>query len=332
MSRAREVRLRRRPEGHVREDDFEIAEVALAPLQPGEVRVRNTWMSLDPYMRLGLTSQTGYLASTQPGDTMGGAAVGIVDASREPSLAVGASVLSQLGWRSHFNAPASALSLVDPDVPPSWHLGFLGLTGITAWIGIERVLKPLAGETIFVSGAAGAVGSVACQLARLRGARVLGSTKSPAKATWLLGKVGVDAVADYEREPLAEFLAREAPDGVDCYFDNVGGEMLETMLGTMNPHGRIGACGAMSQYESGDYRVGPANFFAIIEKSLCVHGFNAFLASAEETRDAVSLLSSHAAAGRIDPCETIVNGLDSVPAAFAGLFDRGYLGKLVVEL
>lgn len=328
----RQVQLRSQPRGRIRADDFTLAEVPLPEPGAGEVVVRNEWMSVDPYMRLVLSGQEGFLPPLQPGEVLGGAAAGVVIQSRDPAMPVGTRVLSQMAWRSHFVSPAAELTPIEGDAPAHWHLGFLGLTGITAWLGIERVLRPGAGETVFVSGAAGAVGSIACQLARLRGARVLGSASSAEKARWLIEVAGVDAVTDYRTEDLDEFLKREAPNGLDCYFDNVGGAMLDRVLQHMKPYGRIGACGAMSQYQSGNYRTGPANFFTIIEKSLVLSGFNAFLLAPSDMADITRDLARLAADGQVKPCETIVEGLDRAAQAFAGLFEGGYLGKLIVRI
>ncbi len=330
---ARQVRLRQRPQGQVRAEDFEVAEVTLPPLGDGDILVRNEWMSIDPYMRLVLTGQEGFAPQKQPGDAMDGTAIGTVVESRDPAFAPGSHVLSAQGWRSHFVAKAEELAPVASNgIPLHWHLGVLGLTGVTAYLGIERVLEPQAGETVLVSGASGAVGSVAVQLAKLRGARVLGTCSSPEKAAWLLDVAGIDAVGNYEAEPLDDFLRREAPSGIDCYFDNVGGAMLETVLQAIKPQGRIGVCGAMSQYESGEYRHGPANFFAVIEKSLTVRGFNAFLLTTEENSRIVEWLAKRFAEGQLVPCETIIAGLEHAPEAFEKLFGSGYVGKALIKI
>ncbi len=335
MAEATEIRIERLPVGHVAPTDFRLVVTPLPEPRPGEVRVRNEWMTLDPYMRLGLTSQEGYVAPLGPGDMLGGPAVGVVEYSTDPAFPVGARVHGQLGWRSHFVAlPADAglVLLGDQDVPPDWHLGLLGLTGVTAWIGIDRVLRPVADEVIFISGAAGAVGSIACQLARMRGARVLGSAGTVDKAAWLRDELGLDAVFLHREAGLGAFLDEYAPQGVDCYFDNVGGQMLETFLTRTRPGGRIGLCGAMSQYEQGDYRSGPANFFAVIENELRLEGFNAFRATPEHWGEAAARLKSLAQDGSLKPCHSVVQGIANVPQAFANLFDTGYHGKLVVRL
>ena len=295
--------------------------------------MRNEWMSVDPYMRLVLTGQEGFVPQKRPGEVMDGAAVGIVEASNDPALVPGTAVLSACGWRSRFVARADQLTRLPAlDAPLHWHLGLLGLTGVTAFLGIERVLQPQAGETVLISGASGAVGSIAVQLARLRGARVLATCSSPDKARWLIEQAGVDAVMNYRLEKLEDFIAREAPDGLDCYFDNVGGDMLDRSFGLMKPYGRIGLCGAISQYESGDYRSGPANFFAAIEKSLTLRGFNAFLLNPDDSAGIAGWLAQQAAQGAIASFETIIEGLENAPAAFAGLFEGGYPGKVVVRI
>lgn len=316
-------------------EDFKVVEAPLAELAGSEVQVRNEWMSLDPYMRLGLTQQSGYVSALGPGDILSGPAIGVIEHSRNSAFPEGSRVISQMGWRSRFVAdPAHAgLSLLDDrGVAPEWHLGLLGLTGITAWLGIERVLRPLAGETLFVSGASGAVGSIACQLAKLRGARVIGSAGSEDKVQWLLNEIGVDAVVNYRTASLEDFLTHQAPEGVDCYFDNIGGTMLETFLTRTRAGGRIGLCGAMSQYEGGDYRSGPRNFFAAIENNLRLEGFNAFRLAPDEWTKIAGELAELAGAERIKPCHTVVEGIANVPAAFARMFDGGQNGKLIVRI
>lgn len=328
----RQVQLFRQPEGQIRGSDFRLVESALPEPAPDDIVVRNEWMSVDPYMRLGLGDRKGFLAPLQPGDVMQGAAIGIVERSPHPAIPQGSRVLSNMGWRSRFIAQPDQLTSVSSDVPPHWHLGILGLTGVTAYLGVEEVLAPQAGETVFISGASGAVGSIAVQLAKLRGARVLGTCSSPEKASWLLQEAGIDAVSDYRRETTEAFLTREAPDSVDCYFDNVGGPILECLLGKMKPYGRIALCGAISQYEGGDYWRGPAEFFSVIEKSLSLRGFNAFLLTPQENAEIVEWLKVRAMDGRIRPFETIIDGLDKAADAFAGLFNGGYLGKVIVQI
>ena len=328
----RGVFLARQAGEQITPEDFAIREIALSAPAEGEVRVRNLYASLDPYMRLPLSPADGLHPSKRPGDAMTGAAVGVVEESRAPALPEGTLVVSQSGWCEGFVAPAATLRALPADTPhPSWYLGVLGLTGITAWLGIERVLKPQAGETIYISGAAGAVGSLACGLAKRHGARVIGTAGTDEKCRWLVEEIGCAAAGNYRDEPVATFLARTAPDGVDGFFDNVGGETLNTTLQAMRLGGRIALCGAISQYETANYRSGPADFFRVIEKGLTLTGFNAGQAGADAPAILADLQKA-ALAGDIVVRETIVEGLDAVPAAFASLFTGHTTGKLIARL
>lgn len=332
MSLAREIRLARMPGDRVSADDFVMAETPLPALQDGDVRVRNMWMSVDPYMRLPLTGRKGVRPGLSVGDPMFGAAVGVVEESRAPAMPAGALVLSQKGWRDRFVAPASDLqALPVSDISPSWYLGVLGLSGMTAYPGIEEVLRPVAGETLFVSAAAGAVGSLACQLARRRGVRVLGSAGSDDKVAWLKDELGLDGAVNYRRQDVGAFLKAECPNGLDCYFDNVGGATLDAALGAMRPGGRIGLCGAISQYNDDNYRAGPADFFTIIEKGLVVTGFNAGLAAPRGPEIAAALIGL-LQSGELRWKETVIEGLENAPAAFASLFEGENVGKLIVRI
>lgn len=329
MTRA--IHLARQPGEQIAPEDFAVTEVTLPEPQDGEVRVRNLFASLDPYMRLPLTAREGLHPAKRPGDAMTGAAVGVVEQSRDATLPPSTLVVSQSGWCEAFVAPAAGLRALPADTPhPSWYLGVLGLTGITAWLGVERVLKPQAGETVYISGAAGAVGSIACGLAKRHGARVIGTAGTDEKCRWLVEDVGCAAAGNYRTEPVGDFLARVAPNGVDAAFDNVGGATLDAMLQAMVPGGRIALCGAISQYETADYRGGPADFFRIIERGLTLTGFNAGQAGADAPTILADLQAA-AMAGDIVVRETIVEGIEAVPAAFAALFSSATTGKLIAR-
>jgi len=328
----RVVRLARRPGEILALEDFEVAEAPLPPLGQGEVLVRNTWMSIDPYVRLSLSSQPGPHRPVEIGEPLKGAALGVVERSNAPALSVGATVMSHKGWRDRFVAKAEHLQPVDPSIPASWALGALGTPGITAYVGIEEVLRPRAGETVFVSAAAGAVGSVACQLAKRRGARVLASAGSERKVRFLVDELGVDAAVNYRSGGLEAFLQRECPHGLDCYFDNVGGAALDVVLRTIKPFGRIGLCGAISRYNTDDYRRGPADFFAIVEKSLVVTGFNVTGWMAKSGAEFAGKLRGILAAGELILPETVVEGLDQAPAALVAVFGGDNVGKVLVRL
>lgn len=329
---SRVFQLARRPEGAPVADDFKLAEVPLPPLAAGQVKVRNRWLSVDPYMRLSLTTLKGVHAPTEIGGELDGGAVGEVIESRSDRLPVGAHVFSPLkGWRDLYVADAGQVAPVDPDLAPlSAYLGVLGLSGMTAYAGLEFVLRPKAGETIFVSGAAGAVGMVVCQLAKRRGCRVIGSTGDPAKAR-LLGEVGVEATINYRTDDLRARLRDFAPDGIDMYFDNVGGSHLEAAIDSMKTFGRLALCGAVELYNSGNYRQGPGNMFAAIEKGLTLTGFNIGLFAArrgEMMADLAGMLKS----GDLRAEETIVDGLENTAKAFIDLLAGANTGKMVIRV
>lgn len=328
---ARQVQLVRTPGARVDPEDFALVEVPLPDVGEGQVLVRNTWMTVDPYMRLAFVKRLGVTPGKQVGDCMNGAAVGVVEQSNYAALPVGTQVLSQLGWRDAFVASGDQLQKLD-DGPgaPSWRIGILGMTGITAYVGVEYVLQPKAGETVYVSGAAGAVGSVACQLAKRRGCRVLATAGSDEKVAWLVGELGVDQAVNYRTTDVEGFLREACPEGLDGYFDNVGGATLDAALRTMRPFGRVAVCGAISQYDE-DYRAGPSDFFTIVEKCLTLTGFNGGLWR-HKTPEMIPALAGLLASGELVWKETVVEGLENAPVAFASLFDGANTGKMIVRL
>ena len=330
---SRVFQLAKRPDGMPKPDDFKLAEVPLPGLAPGQVKVRNAYVSVDPYMRLSLTTLKGVHAPTDIGGELDGGAVGEVIESLSDALPVGSFVFSPMkGWRDVYVADARAILPVDPALAPlSAYLGVLGISGTTAYAGVEYVLQPKAGETIFVSAAAGAVGMVACQLAKRHGCRVIGSTGDAAKEKLLVEKFGVDATINYRTDDLRVALKAFAPDGLDMYFDNVGGSHLEAAIDSMKTHGRMALCGAVELYNSGNYRQGPANLFATIEKGLTLTGFNIGLFAGkrpEMMRDLAAMLAS----GQLVAEETVVDGLENTARAFVDLLGGGNVGKMVVRL
>jgi NADPH-dependent curcumin reductase CurA len=263
---------------------------------------------------------------------MPGGAVGEVIASANADLPVGSLVMSMAhGWRDHYLAQAAQLQPVSAAAGPvQRHLGLYGLTGITAWGGIHGVLKPQAGETLFVNAAAGAVGSIAVQLAKRAGARVIASAGSDAKCAWVR-ELGAEHVINYRREDLGQRLAELAPEGIVCAFDNVGGEQLETLIDAAARQGRIALCGAIALYDSANYREGPRNLFAAIEKHVTLTGFNAgfYFARAPE------IIADFAAAeveGALVNDETMIEGLEAMPQGFVDLMGGNCRGKMLVRV
>ena len=328
---SREIRLASRPRGFPTLDNFAIASVEIEPPGDGQVLVRNLFMSVDPYMRGRMNDAKSYIAPFEVGQALEGGAVGEVVASRAVELAPGTTVISSFGWREYFVAPAAQVRVADPKVQPaSLWLGVLGMTGMTAWVGLS-LAEAKAGETVFVSAAAGAVGSVAGQLAKVRGCRVVGSAGSPRKVEVLVQELGFDAAFDYRRGDILGQLSAAAPEGIDVYFDNVGGEHLEAALFAMRPRGRVVACGAISGYNDETPQPGPRNLPVIIGKRLTIRGF---IVRDWADRQATFLAEviPLVAEGRLRVEETVVDGIERAPQAFLDLLRGANLGKMIVKL
>jgi hypothetical protein len=328
---SREIRLASRPNGFPTAANFTLARTELLPLQPREVLVRNLYMSVDPYMRGRMNESKSYVPPFELGKALNGGAVGEVLDSRADEFKPGDIVTSGFGWRECFVASSKDLHAVSRAVHPlSAYLGALGMTGMTAWVGL-RMAELKAGETVFISGAAGAVGSVAGQLAKLRGCRVIGAAGSPEKVRFLKEDCGFDAAVDYHAGPVLEQLNQVAPGGIDVYFDNVGGEILQAALTALRVHGRIIACGSISGYNDAEPRPGPSNLFNIITKRLTIRGLivSDWLGlQAEFERE----VGGYFQAGTVKHHETVVQGLDQAVGAFIGLFHGQNVGKMVVKL
>jgi NADPH-dependent curcumin reductase CurA len=332
MTTSREVRLKSRPNGLPTADNFELASVDLPDPGPGQVQVRNTWMTVDPYMRGRMNDVKSYAPPFQLGEAMQGGAVGEVIASNDPSLKVGDLVQSFFGWREAFNAPAQAVQKLETHgLPPQTFLGMAGMPGLTAYVGLLRVAELKDGDVVFVSGTAGAVGSVACQIAKLKGHTVIGSAGGADKVAFLRD-LGVDHAIDYKAEPdVTAALLRAAPEGVDVYFDNVGGPHLEAALMAAKPFGRFALCGMISDYNNTDLGHGVRGMVMAVGKSLTLRGF-IVSNHADMQADFVRDLAGWVAAGKIKPHETVREGIENASAAFLGLFSGENLGKMLVRL
>jgi len=329
---SREIRLASRPSGEPTLENFSFATVELPDPGPGEVLVRNLCISVDPYMRGRMNDAKSYVPPFEIGKPLEGSAIGRVIASQDASLPVGTIVQSFYGWREAFVAPAARLQVVDITVAlPSAYLGILGTTGLTAWGGLFRIANLQPGETVFISGGAGAVGSIACQLAKVHGCRVIASAGSPDKIAYLRDELHVDYAFDYrDGDPLAH-LKQGAPDGIHVYFDNTGGPQLEAALYSLLPHGRIALCGAIAGYNTPV--PGPRNLHQAIGKRLRLEGFivSDFFKDIPAFR---AHIISGMKSGKIKGRETVVHGLDAAPEAFLSLLKPGApnTGKMVVKL
>jgi hypothetical protein len=332
-TKSSEIRLKNRPEGMPRETDFELAEVELADIGEGEVLVQNMYMSVDPYMRGRMNDRKSYVPPFQLGGPLDGGCVGRVVESKKGPFQVGDYVYGMLGWREYFVSDGQELVKVDPGVAPiQSYLGTLGMPGLTAWAGLLYIGKPKEGETVFVSGAAGAVGSVVCQIAKLKGCRVVGSAGSDEKVSWLLNEAGVDAAFNYKKvkDVIAE-VGKNCPKGIDVYFENVGGVHLEAALEHMNTHGRIVMCGMISMYNATQPVPGPTNLAYIIIKQLIMQGF-IVIDHYDKIQQFYADMAKWIAEGKIKRKETIVDGIENAPKAFIGLFKGDNFGKMIVKI
>jgi NADPH-dependent curcumin reductase CurA len=332
MTVSGEIRLRRRPVGLPTADNFELATVTLPDPAPGEVQVRNSWMTVDPYMRGRMNDVRSYTPPFQIGEPLQGGAVGEVIASNDPAFAVGDTVQSFFGWREAFNAPAGAVQKLDTHgLPPQAFLGVAGMPGMTAYVGLLKTAALKEGDVVFVSAAAGAVGQVVAQIAKLKGHTVIGSAGGAEKIAYLK-EIGVDHAIDYKAESdLTAALVRAAPDGIDVYFDNVGGAHLEAALMAARPFGRFALCGMISQYNATDMGPGVRGLITAVGKQLRLEGF--IVSSHADLQPAfIADMAGWIAEGKVKWRETVEEGIANAPGAFLKLFSGENLGKMLVKL
>jgi NADPH-dependent curcumin reductase CurA len=322
--------LKSRPTGMPTMDNFELKDAPLAPLQDGWVRVENSWLSVDPYMRGRMNDVRSYVPPFEVGAPLQGGAVGKVVESRSSALAVGDTVFHMLGWREAATGPAEAFNKVPP-LPVEDHqwLGNLGLTGATAYFGLLRAAQAKEGDTVFVSAAAGAVGSAVVQIAKARGMTVIGSAGGAEKADWVRA-LGADAAVDYKAEPVLKGLMRAAPKGIDVYFDNVGGDHLDAAFATARNDARFAICGMIEGYNGGE----PAAFryiMRVIAARIMLKGF-IYTDYMAEMADFYRDMGGWIAGGQVKSRETVRDRLEATPQAFLDLFTGGNMGKMLVRL
>ncbi|XVV34868.1 NADP-dependent oxidoreductase [Streptomyces sp. CA-100214] len=329
----REWHLVTRPVGWPKPEDFALVETEVPTPGEGQVLVRNLYVSVDPYMRGRMSAAKSYAAPYELGKAMQGGAVGEVVASNAEGFAVGDHVLHFLGWREYAAVNAKSAVKVDPDAAPlSTYLGVLGMTGLTAYAGLLRTAGFKEGDTVFVSGAAGAVGSQVGQLAKLKGAaRVVGSAGSDEKVRLLVDEYGFDAAFNYKDAPVSEQLRAAAPDGIDVYFDNVGGDHLEAAIGSLNLNGRIAICGAISVYNNTEPAPGPKNLARLIQTRGRIEGF--LVGDHYDLQPKfVEEVGPWVASGALKYGETVVEGIENNLEAFLGVLRGDNTGKMIVKL
>jgi NADPH-dependent curcumin reductase len=331
--------LASRPRGWVSEENFRLEEAPMPALAGGEVRVRNHFLSLDPYMRGRMNDTKSYAAPQKLDETMGGGTVGEVVESRHADFAVGDTVRGMLGWAEYGVSAASGIAKIDARrIPLSAYLSVVGMTGMTAWYGIHKIMEPKPDDTIVVSAAAGAVGSVAGQLGRIAGARVVGLAGGPDKCRYVTEELGFDACIDYKMatdvKSLAAMIFAAAPKGIDAHFENVGGDVLNAVMGLLNPFARVAICGLIT-----DYNITPGEVpkSAILNPGMFLVSrfkMQGFIVSDHLNLwpEGLTALAGHLAAGKLKYRETVAQGLAAAPAAFIGLLKGQNFGKQLVRL
>ena len=329
----RQIVLASRPSGWPTAANFALTDADRPELADGQVRVRNLFMSVDPYMRGRMNDAESYIPPFRLGKPLEGGAIGTVIESRSPDLAKGDLVMHMLGWRDEAVLPARQARKVTPakGLSPSAYLGVLGMPTLTAYTGMLDIAALKPGDVVFVSGAAGAVGSMAGQIAKLKGAsRVIGSAGNDDKVRWLR-EIGFDAAFNYRARSVLEQLREAAPDGIDVYFDNVGADHLDAALVMLNNHGRVAMSGAIAHYNATEPPAGPSNLGLVITKRLTLHGF---IVTDHQQRmaDMIADVSAWLRDGKLSHAETIIDGLERAPGAFIDLLRGANTGKMLVRV
>jgi len=331
MTTNKRILLKSRPKGWVTEADFELAEAPMPQPSEGHALVRNHWLSLDPYMRGRMNDTKSYAAKAEIGEVMVGGTVGEIVETRDPTLKKGDFVVGTLGWQEYGAAPAKALRVIDTSAAPAQaYLGVLGMPGVTAWIGLLTIAEPKPGETVVVSAASGAVGSVVGQIAKLKGARAVGIAGGPEKCRYIVEELNFDAGIDYKASSFLKDLESATPKGMDVYFENVGGEILEAVLHRFNPFARMPLCGLVSQYNE-TKPAGFRNLHVFLINRVKLQGF-IVSDKPELWPRALQELASWVASGKIKYRETIAQGLENAPKAFIGMLRGENFGKQLVKL
>ncbi|TWU08085.1 NADP-dependent oxidoreductase [Stieleria varia] len=332
-TKSQQIELASRPDGRPEPSNFRSRTVELSPIEDGQFLVKNLWMSVDPYMRGRMKAGDSYVQAFKIDEPLEGGCVGEIVQSRHPGFSEGKLVLGQLGWREYWKSDGEGVQVVDPELAPlQAYLGVLGMTGMTAWVGLNKIAKLKPNSTVFVSAASGAVGSVVCQLAKAKDCRVIGSAGKPEKMEWLKDKAGIDECINYkEVDDLSSELASLAPDGIDVYFDNVGGDHLEAAIDAMNDFGVCVECGMISTYNATEPQPAPRNLFKVIAKRIRMQGF-IVRDHMDEKDEFASEMAPLIQDGKLLWEETVTEGLKNAPDAFIGLFEGSNLGKSLVRI
>lgn len=330
---SRQWLLANRPPGWPGESDFKLVENPIPRAGDGEILVRVLWLSVDPYMRGRMRDVKSYAPPVALGGVMEGGAVGAVIASHHPRFSAGNIVEGHFGWQDYAVSDGRGVRKIDPSLAPiSTALGVLGMPGLTAYFGLLEICRPRRGETVLVSGAGGAVGSIVGQIARIQGCRAVGTAGSDEKVRWITDGLGFDAAFNYKTAPnYGAKIAELCPDGIDCYFDNVGGEISDAVIPLLNTRGRAAICGQISLYNLERPEQGPRLFWHFIRQQLNVEGFLVFR-FADRYKEGLDQLAQWMREGKLKYRETVIEGLENAPKAFIGMMRGENIGKQVVHV
>ena len=329
----RQIRLASRPSGWVTEEDFTLTEEAVPQAGSGEVLVRNVYMSVDPYMRGRMNDTKSYVPSFKIGEVLQAGVVGQVSESKNAEFAEGDYVVGMLGWENYSLSDGTQIRKIDPGgAPLSWHLGILGMPGMTAWVGLHTIAGIQPGESVFVTAASGAVGSVAGQLAKLHGCHVAGCAGSDDKVALMTESFGYDAAFNYrDSKSLPASVSTACPEGIDVGFENVGGAIFEAVLWNMRDFGRIALCGMISNYNDEKLQPGPRGMTVIVVRRLRIQGF-IVTDHADACKEYVARATTWLREGKLHYRETIAEGIENAPGAFIDMLKGGNTGKQIVQL
>lgn len=329
--KAKQIVLASRPKGLPTDENFRFEEINLPEIQAEEVLLKPLYISVDPYMRGRMSDAKSYAPPFEVNHPIAGGVVAVVEESKSSKLQKGDKVLGMLPWATHSIQKVEGLQKIDESIPTSYYLGVVGMPGLTAYFGLTDICNPQKGETVVVSGAAGAVGTIVGQIAKIRGARVVGIAGSDDKVKLLKDKFGFDEVINYKTEDMVSSLAKACPSGVDCYYDNVGGDITDAVISHFNRYARMALCGQISLYNETTIPMGPRILTSILKRSALIKGF---IVSDYQARfpEAIAQLVQWVKDGKLQYTETVIEGFDELPNAFLGLFDGSNTGKMIVKI
>ncbi|WP_165026510.1 NADP-dependent oxidoreductase [Dysgonomonas sp. ZJ279] len=329
--KVKQIELASRPQGLPTNENFRFREIELPAIQAEEVLLKPLYISVDPYMRGRMSDAKSYAPPFEINQPIAGGVVAVVEESKSSKFKKGDKVLGMLPWATYSIQKTDGLQKIDDSIPESYYLGIVGMPGLTAYFGLTDICNPQQGETVVVSGAAGAVGTIVGQIAKIKGCRVIGIAGSDDKAKLLKEKFGYDEVINYKTSDIFSVIEKACPSGVDCYYDNVGGDITDAVIAHFNKYARMALCGQISLYNETSIPMGPRILTSILKTSALIKGF---IVSDYQTRfpEGIAQLVQWVKEGKLKYTETTIEGFDQLPKAFLGLFDGSNTGKMIVKI